>query len=547
MKELKRLVNAKMIDMTKEQAPYLGTIEMEDGKILRIARQDTFVETTGQDDVLNVQGHYVIPGMIDTHSHILMGSVQTPFPSCDGYDSIEALVVSIRARLSEIALTPNGWLKIVGYTTEQFTEQRHPTRHDLDKISRDIPILLEHASFHAVVLNTAGLERVGIGLTDDDPPQAFYTRDTSGALTGHICDFYSIPCAKRYSPQLAPESIASALAQGVATYLRAGVTELSELNVGGLYGKSEVDGVCHFLATPQKIRSRWTLQADTLNAYPAYRTTTHDDWALRFRQHSKGMATANGVKFFADGTMNLRTAALSSAYADGRQAPNPVLSSDEMYRQFVDFQQRGFHLITHAIGDVAIQRTLETYIATARYRTANRVCRNRIEHLHTVTPTQLQLMSKYDVGGSFFTNQIAVTGDLLRTTLLGAERAQQVFPTATARACGVCYTLHADAPVTPIAPLHLMHHACERRTSAGVQLGASECLSRYDALAAVTCDAAALNGVPGEQGVIRPGAVADFVCLSDNPLDSNVSLLEIDVLQTIVAGKVVYTLQGDVL
>lgn len=538
MKQLTRLVNAMIIDMTQEQPTYLGTIEMADGIITHIEKQTHICEVIENDTVLDVQGQYVIPGMIDTHSHIIMGSVQNPFPSCAGITSIAALIATMRQALPDTPLTPNGWLKIVGYEAEQFSEQRHPTRHDLDQISSDIPILLEHASFHSVVLNTVALARVGIELTDVDPPQAFYTRDADGRLTGHICDFYSIPSTKRQSPQLEPEYIAACLNEGVATYLRAGVTELSELNVGGLYGKSEVEGVCQFLATPQRIRSRWTLQADTLNAYPEYRTTTHNAWAIRFRQHSNGMATANGVKFFADGTMGLRTAALSSAYADGSQAPDPVITADEMYHQFVDFQQRGYHLITHAIGDVAIQRTLDAYIATAPYR--NSTCRHRIEHLHTVTHEQLQLMAQHDVGVSFFTNQIAATGERLRTELLGTVRAQQVFPTETARVLGVCYTLHADTPVTPIALLHLMHHACERRTSAGVQLGAAECLSRYAALAAVTCDAAALNGVASNQGVIRPGAVADFVCLTENPLDEGVSLMDIEVLRTIVSGKVMY-------
>ncbi|MCS4486157.1 amidohydrolase [Staphylococcus americanisciuri] len=538
MQQITRLVNAMIIDMTQEHPPYLGTIKIENGIIIHIEKQGHIYEITEANTVLDVQGQYVIPGMIDTHSHIIMGSVQNPFPSCAGITSIAALIDTMRQILPNTSLTPNGWLKIVGYEAEQFSEQRHPTRHDLDQISSDIPILLEHASFHSVVLNTVALERVGIELTDVDPPQAFYTRDTTGRLTGHICDFYSIPSAKRQSPQLVPEYIAACLNEGVAIYLRAGITELSELNVGGLYGKSEVEGVCQFLATPQRIRSRWTLQADTLNAYPEYRRTTHNDWAIRFRQHSKGMANANGVKFFADGTMALRTAALSSAYADGYQAPDPVITVDEMYRQFVDFQQRGYHLITHAIGDVAIQRTLEAYIATAPYR--NTTCRHRIEHLHTVTPKQLQLMAQYDIGGSFFTNQIAATGERLRTELLGQERVQHIFPTETARMLGVCYTLHADTPVTPIEPLHLMHHACERRTSANVQIGAAECLSRYAALAAMTCDAAMLNGATGKQGVIQPGANADLVCLTGNPLDKSVSLLDIGVLRTIVAGKVVY-------
>ncbi|PNZ29827.1 hypothetical protein CD122_01360 [Staphylococcus rostri] len=146
MKQLTRLVNAMIIDMTQEQPTYLGTIEMADGIITHIEKQTHICEVIENDTVLDVQGKYVIPGMIDTHSHIIMGSVQNPFPSCAGITSIAALIATMRQALPDTPLTPNGWLKIVGYEAEQFSEQRHPTRHDLDQISSDIPILLEHAS-----------------------------------------------------------------------------------------------------------------------------------------------------------------------------------------------------------------------------------------------------------------------------------------------------------------------------------------------------------------------------------------------------------------
>jgi predicted amidohydrolase YtcJ len=135
-------------------------------------------------------------------------------------------------------------------------------------------------------------------------------------------------------------------------------------------------------------------------------------------------------------------------------------------------------------------------------------------------------------------------GDRHRDIFLGPERAARISPLATALADGLRVTLHNDTPVTPVDPLLLVWAAVNRLTLAGKVLGANERIGVYEALRAVTVDAAWQNFEERKKGSIEAGKLADFVVLAENPMTvPPMRIKDIPVLETIVGGEIVYRRQ----
>ena len=147
-------------------------------------------------------------------------------------------------------------------------------------------------------------------------------------------------------------------------------------------------------------------------------------------------------------------------------------------------------------------------------------------------------MKQLGVTPSFFNAHVYYWGDRHRDIFLGPERAARISPLATALAEGLRFTLHND---TPVDPLLLVWAAVNRLTLGGQVLGSGERIGVYQALRAVTLDAAWQNFAEVSQGSITPGKLADFVVLAENPLTvPPLRIKDIAILETFIGGESVY-------
>lgn len=119
---------------------------------------------------------------------------------------------------------------------------------------------------------------------------------------------------------------------------------------------------------------------------------------------------------------------------------------------------------------------------------------------------------------NFFANHHFYWGDAHYSQTVGPDRAERMNPCRSARDAGVPWTIHSDAPVTPLGPLHVAWCAVNRRTASGRLLGAHERVGVEDALRAVTLGAAWTLHLDHEVGSIECGKHADFAVLDDDPL-----------------------------
>lgn len=220
------------------------------------------------------------------------------------------------------------------------------------------------------------------------------------------------------------------------------------------------------------------------------------------------------VKLFSDGSIQGHTGALRDGYHDQPGEHGRLFwTREELHETLRTLRAEGRQVATHANGDAAIDHILDAYEAVLG-GTDDFDHRWRIEHAQAARRDQVARMARLRVMPSFFVNHVELFGDRHRDLFLGPERAENISPTGWALALGLPFSLHSDAPVTPVDPLRSIATAVGRRTSTGVLLGPEQAVPAGVALRAYTSWAAWLGRREASVGSLRPGAWADVVLLS---------------------------------
>jgi predicted amidohydrolase YtcJ len=165
-------------------------------------------------------------------------------------------------------------------------------------------------------------------------------------------------------------------------------------------------------------------------------------------------------------------------------------------------------------------------------------------HAQTVREDQLDQMKKLKIIPSYFSTHTFYWGDWHRDSVFGNERASRISPTNSTLKREMPFTVHNDAPIVPPDMIRLLWSTTNRLTRSGKVLGADQRISAYDALKAMTINAAYQHFEENTKGTIEVGKLADLVILSKNPLDMPINtLLDLEVVATYSHGKEIFSLK----
>jgi predicted amidohydrolase YtcJ len=193
---------------------------------------------------------------------------------------------------------------------------------------------------------------------------------------------------------------------------------------------------------------------------------------------------------------------------------------------------------THTNGDAAIELAIETMHDALREQPAPDH-RFTLQHCQLADRAQLRRMASLGMCANFFANHHFYWGDAHYAQTVGPDRAERMNPCRSADELGVAWTIHSDAPVTPLGPLHVAWCAVNRRTASGRTLGEFERIGVADALRAITLGAAHTLHLDDEVGSIECGKRADFAVLEDDPLEvAPEALKDVGVWGTVHGGRV---------
>ena len=491
--------------------PQVDAMLVKRGEIVALGDSDALRDQVSRDvRVVDLQGGVLMPGFIEAHGHfpgegLSAVAVDANSPPIGDLDSIATLLERLRTLAQR---RPDGTLMAFGFDDTTVSDQRYPTRAELDTVSDSRPIMVMHISGHLGVVNTAALKAMSITENVQDPPGGYYGRDSEGRLNGLLAETAFNPVRANLLKLSAMDGY-RVMRRASRLYLSRGITFAQN----GLADTTTIKALVPAL--------RFGLIPLRLSVWPdaaAEQARQDGQWTLPEGER----VHLGSVKLVSDGSLQGYTGFLNDPYFSVPEGHPPEYlgfpnqSPQQLSEQVVQFHCAGRQTAIHANGDAAISMSLDA-VAAARQQCPDVTVQPVLIHAQMATGEQLTRMQALDVIPSFFNNHVYYWGDRHRDIFLGPERAARISPLAEAADAGLRFTLHADSPVVPFQPLQLVWNATQRRTASGAMLGPEQAIAVERALQAVTVDAASQLGVADRVGQLRLGMRADLVWLDRDP------------------------------
>lgn len=538
MSKLTMYTNGTILTMDKDNSVAEAVVAKDDRIVFVGTKKDAlnYLKDENESKVFDLQGHTMIPGFIDPHSHFsrvgvdAVSRVALNSPPVGTVTSIEDLLNKLREKAKKAK--PGEWIIGIGYDDTLLKEQRHPTRKELDSVSTTNPVWVTHISNHMGSANGMALAISGVDESTPDPEGGVLRRDEDGMLNG-VIEESALFLIRKYLPDVS-QFIPDAIRAANELYLKVGVTTANDGGVGGILGDRA--DLCDYLKITddiQKVRlvlQVWYTRMDEYNS-------------LKFKTDK---IRIQGGKLLSDGSLQGYTGYLTKPYHtmahdDKDYRGYPRFPREKLCQVVKDIHARGLQVYVHCNGDAAIDDVLYAF-EQAQKEMPREDCRHVCIHCQTAREDQLDKMTELGVIPSFFVPHVYYWGDRHRNIFLGEERASNLDPCRSALKRDIPFTLHCDAPVVPQNPLLTIWTAVNRVTAEGDPLGADiQSVSPQDALRAYTINCAHQFFLEKEIGSLEPGKLADFTILDNNPLTCEPMMIkDIQVLQTIVGGDVLY-------
>ena len=490
--------------------------------------------------IVDLDGAALLPGFIDPHSHYINSlsvanqvNVFAP-PAGPGAD-VASIVQALRAFHDSHPTQPGEMLVAFGYDDTMMPQGQTLGRDDLDPYFPDIPVVVGHVSMHGAVLNGAALRKFGITADTATPPGGVIVRKAgSDEPDGLVMETAFLPVFAAM-PQPSPAQEVQWSRAGQLLYAAEGITTAHE-------GASRAADI----ALMQRAAAGGAALIDVI-AYPlildldeilaANPPETFGTYVNRLK--------LGGVKVTLDGSPQGRTAYFTTPYlAEGPEGQSNwcgdlPFTQETVNAWFKQVYDLGLPLDVHANGDAAIDVALRAHEFAAG-DSPERDRRTVMVHSQFVRRDQLDRYLRYRIIPSFFTEHTFYFGDA-HVALRGWDQAAFLSPMRAAIDLGLRPTNHTDFVVTPLDQMFLIWTAVNRITRSGSVLGADQRVTAWEALEAITVNAAAQYGEGDQKGTLAVGKLADLVVLDGNPLTCDpAAIKDIDVLETIKDGQTIY-------
>lgn len=530
-----------IITMEGNEAQYAEAVAVKGGKILFVGSKSEADKFQGNStEMKDLEGKTLLPGFIDPHSHFMsslaMGSQANCQPAPAGEGNSVAGIVKALQKIKADKNIPDGETIIgYGYDDNAMPNGILLNRDDLDKALPNNSVIVIHVSMHGVVLNSKAMKNFNINSETETVKGGIIVRKPgTNEPYGLIMEMSYLPIFAAM-PKPSIETQLAQLKEGQMLYAAAGVTtaqegathmpEVSVLERGAKENKLFIDVISYPLFT----------EMDTLfKVYPP------KDFG-KYNNHFK----LGGIKITIDGSPQGRTAFFTKPYlTDGPGGEKnwkgePSFNQDLANQLLKRIYDAGLQSNFHANGDAAIDMCLKAHeFASAGNPTKDR--RTTIIHAQFIRKDQLDKFFEYKMIPSFYTEHTYFFADT-HIKLRGLEQASFISPMKTAIAKGLRPTNHTDFNVVPIDQMFVIWSAVNRISRNGVVIGASERITPYQALQAITTNVAYQYFEENSKGSLKAGKLADLVILDKNPLKVEaMKIKDIQVMETFKEGELVY-------
>lgn len=477
------------------------------------------------------RGQVVLPGMVDAHTHVMgMGFNELTLDLSDTNSLAEALE-AIRQFAARNPGRP--WILGRGWNHEKWGLGRFPTAAELDAVLPDRPVWLGRVDGHAAWANSLAMQQAGITASIADPDGGRIIRMAGSRAPQGVFVDAAMQLVQRVVPVPRPEDRDLALHKAQRQLFARGVTAVADM------GTSIEDWQTFRRAGDLgTLKLRIMAYADGLAAMSLIAGPRPTPWLYQDRLR------LNGIKLFLDGALGSRGAMLKQPYADeAGQTGLAQLSPAQLRNLMSRAAMENFQVAVHAIGDAANAEVLDAIEELSESYTGDR--RWRIEHAQIVDSVDLPRFGRHGVIASMQPLQQA-SDRLMAEARLGPDRLAGAYAWRSMITNGGRIAFGSDAPVEVPDVFGAIATAISRMDAQGQPFGGwlpGETVTREQALAAFTADAAYAGFADGRFGRLVPGERADFILVDRDPLlASPQELRATRVIETWINGEKVYPL-----
>ncbi|MFG3527065.1 amidohydrolase [Streptomyces sp. NPDC047917] len=528
---------------TVDQAlPEAQAMAVVDGRIAWLGSDEEARGWTGPGtQVLDAGGKLVLPGFVDAHNHVRLGS-DDACVQLSGATTLDEVHARIRAW--HTANPDARWIEAEAFDYSAIPDGRMPTAADLDPATGDVPAFVLSYDVHTAWVNTAGLRALGIDRDHTGLPfGAAVTDPDTGEPTGFIKDF-AVKGLSRDGhrslqrlglPWAGADRQYGRLAKSLDDAIRFGITTVVEpqnsLDDLQLFDRARAEGRLKSRIVAALFHPRGTTDADL------------DDFATAAHRYDDDRIRVGPLKLYIDDVVEPRTAALLEPYAGcGRHRGDTFYPPEEFAELLTKLDARGFQCFVHATGDRGIRTVLDS-VERARTVNGERDARHQVVHVECLDPADTPRFAALGVVACMQPRHCApeVAGpgkDWAEN--IGAERWHKAWPMRSLHNAGAVLALSSDWNVAEMDPMVGIHTAVTRRPLGGGEPWMpQETISVETAVHGYTMGSAYANFLEHERGSLTVGKAADFVVLSRDILRAAPQDIPGTVAETVVVAGVV--------
>ena len=508
------------------QLQQFSTLVIKDGKVVKLG-DEKLAASFPDAQAFDAEQQTLLPGLIDAHGHVIgLGNNLTQL-DLRGSTSI----AQIQQQLAVFAKDKDGWIIGRGWNQELWPDKQFPTAADLDKIVKDIPVVLSRVDSHAIWVNSKAMELSKLTTATQAPAGGEIIRTPAGKLSGIFID-KAESLITAHIPAPSDKDVSNALTQAGQHLVSLGITSTHDAGIDKqtwqIYKQRAEQGTL-----PLRIVAMLSATDPALESMLR---------AGRYKDLNDFMSIRS-VKIYADGALGSRGAALLDDYADRKNHQGLMLETQQKLEQLFTLSfSHGFSANTHAIGDKANHIVLDAYQNVFK-KTGGILLRNRIEHAQIVAPADIPRFKTLKIIPSM--QPVHATSDMhMAEQRLADTQLQGAYAWQTFLNQGSVVAAGSDYPVELANPFDGLYSAITRQDHNQLPANGwrvSEALSREDALRAFTLGAAYAAHQEFKLGSLEQGKWADFILIDKDYFKVPVQeIFTIKVNQTWIGGELRY-------
>ena len=527
------------IETLDRENPQATAAAIVDGRFVSVGVDKDIAPTaSGGTRVIDLGGRRVVPGLIDSHIHMIRGGLTYNLEL--RWDNIRSLADAMAMLKIQVDNTPPPhWVRVIGgYSELQFDERRLPTVEELNAIAPDTPVMITHL-YDRAILNAAALRACGYTRDTPDPSRARFMRDTNGTPTGLVVaepDPWILYNTMSKAPKLPKDQQRNSTLQFMRELNRLGVTGINDAGGGFFYFPQDFEIAADLAHTGEAtVRMAYNLLPQT----PGEEYESFAGWVQQVKPRS------GDDMYRHNGGGELLTYAAQD-WEDFRQArPEPPENMEiELEKVTRLLVENDWPFRLHASYDETIERALDVFERVHRDTPIDKL-HWFIDHAETITPRNIDRIAALG-GGIAVQHRMAFQGDYFLARY-GADAAAKAPPIGRMLQAGLPVGAGTDATrVSSHNPWVSLHWLISGKTVAGTRIyGAANRVDRRTALDMWTRANTWFSSEEGKKGQIKPGQLADLAVLSQDVLAvDEAAIPETRSVLTIVGGRIVWA-DGD--